>query len=79
VKALSHKQRALVLLLLNDHPCILRHVSLQARLPRVHALQVVVTATGIEQLTTVPRDVERVEAICRGGFYDPSTGIVNAA
>lgn len=48
---------------------------------RVHTvpLQVVVTATGIEQLTTVPRDVERVEAICQGGFYDPMTGNVNAA
>ena len=46
---------------------------------RAHGLQVVVTATGIEQLTTIPRDVERVEAICRGGFYDPATGEVTPA
>ena len=39
-------------------------------------VQVLVTATGIEQLTTVPRDIERVEAICQGGVYDHATGIV---
>ena len=39
-------------------------------------MQVLVTATGIEQLTTVPRDIERVEAICQGGVYDHATGIV---
>jgi hypothetical protein len=33
--------------------------------------------TGFEQLTTVPRDVERVEAICQGGHYDPVTGKVS--
>lgn len=37
---------------------------------------VAVTATGIEQLTTVPRDVARVEAICQGGHFDPLTGKV---
>ena len=37
---------------------------------------VLVTATGIEQFTTVPRDIARVEAICQGGVFDPSTGLV---
>ena len=37
---------------------------------------VYVTADGIENLTTVPRDIERVEQICQGGYYDPVSGKV---
>lgn len=47
------------------------------RLPAISRLpcvaQVVVTATGIDNLTLCPRTVSEVEAIMRGGEWPPAT------
>lgn len=34
---------------------------------------VLVTASGVENLTTCPRTVAEVEAVCRGGAWPPAT------